>query len=73
MHIYSCVHCYGHCLDVCPLLSAYFPAVSCYKRMCLTTSAYGIVDLTQVCYPLQPKPQWSDLYWSHSSGQSTAA
>ena len=29
-------------LSACPLLSAYFLAVSCYKRMRLTTSAYGI-------------------------------
>ena len=29
-------------LSTCPLLSAYFLAVSCYKRMRLTTSAYGI-------------------------------
>ena len=29
-------------LSACLLLSAYFLAVSCYKRMCLTTSAYGI-------------------------------
>ena len=28
-------------LSACPLLSTYFLAVSCYKRMCLTTSAYG--------------------------------
>ena len=27
--------------STCPLLSAYFLAVSCYKRMRLTTSAYG--------------------------------
>ena len=32
-------------LSTCPLLSAYFLAVSCYKCMCLTTSAYGICVL----------------------------
>ena len=35
-------------LSACLLLSAYFPAVSCYKRMRLTTTAYSIVDLIQV-------------------------
>ena len=34
------IHCF--LLNACPLLSAYFLAVSCYKPMRLTTSAYGI-------------------------------
>ena len=31
-------------LSACPLLNAYYFAVNCYKRMCLTTNAYGIND-----------------------------
>ena len=33
-------------LNTCPLLSASFLAVSCYKHMCLTTSTYGITVLS---------------------------
>ena len=35
-------------LGACPLLSAYFLAVSCYKRMRLTTSTYGIAHVSLV-------------------------
>ena len=36
-------------LSVCFLLSAYFLAAACYKRMCLTTSFYGTLSL-QILY-----------------------
>ena len=44
---YFPTHLLSNCffLSACPLLSAYFLAVSCYKRMCLTTSTYDIEQL----------------------------
>ena len=39
-------------LSACPLLSTNFLAVSCYKRMCLTISAYGIQYVNKYTFAL---------------------
>ena len=50
-------------LSTCPLLSAYFLGISCYKRMRLTTSPYGICFRKWCCSKNGGWKKWDKTYW----------